>query len=339
MYLRNSLSLAGKEKPADSPNCTHDFHTIIATMIILRKSFQAFMAHLIDYAGLYPPANLQLEEAFRNFVKYQSDPEAWMLSRFIVPAKRLAELPNFEESLSFSVLGRGGKDDDDFLENLKLDLADIQTFRLLHENAAVDMLETALPVSAFAGQSSHGLVNKTAEIFNINGLTVFFETAAGDDWQERAENLIRALRKIKDKHVGFKLRTGGVTANAFPSTEQVAWTIATARDAGIPIKCTAGLHHPMRHYHESVQTKMHGFLNVFGAGVLAVTNNLSIEQIKAILEDEDPASFIFDEAGFAWKNLRIVTSGITHARHQIVSFGSCSFDDPREDLQKLGLLA
>lgn len=304
----------------------------------MMNSLKSFLSQIIDYAGLYPPASLPLEEAFANFVKYQTEAEAWMLSRFIIPAKRLVELPNFDGNLSFSLLGRGGKDADDFLENLNLDLADIHAFQETHKSAVLNMVETALPASAFAGQSSHGLVNEAADLFNRNGLTVFFEIVAGDEWQARAEKLIRALRKIKDKHVGFKLRTGGVTEDAFPSTKQIAWAIASVCDAGVPMKCTAGLHHPMRHYNESVQTKMHGFLNVFCAGVLAVTNSLNPEGIHAILEDEDAASFVFDETGFSWKNLRVTNSEILNARIYMTSFGSCSFDEPRDDLRKIGIL-
>ncbi|MDP2776279.1 MAG: hypothetical protein Q8O48_01445 [Anaerolineales bacterium] len=311
------------------------------------KSQLTFLSLIIDYAGLYPPANLPLEDAIRNFVKYQNDPEVWMLSRFVIPVKRLAELSQLVEQffpregvLSFASLGRGGKDAEEFLENLNLDLADIHTFRGLHETGiVVDMFETALPAAAFTAQSSlNDLVNKTAETLNKNGLTVFFEAPFGKGWLARAKKLIRSLRKFKDKHVGFKLRTGGVTAESFPSPEQVAWAIMAARDAGIPMKATAGLHHPIRHYNESVQTEMHGFLNVFGAGVLAGTHGLSVEQIQNILEDEDPASFIFDESGFAWKNIHASNKQIARARQNVVSFGSCSFDEPREDLQALGLL-
>lgn len=319
------------------------------------KSLQTFLAKIIDYAGLYPPASLPLEDAIRNFVRYQIDAGAWMLSRFIIPAKRLTELSQLaeqvfprEEVLAFSVLGRGGKDAHEFLENLKLDIEDIYAFRKNHGiGVLVDMFEVVLPASALGDNSSTiDLVNEAADVLNKNGLIVFFEapfdTAQGkpfgEGWQVRAEKLIRSLRKIKDKHVGFKLRTGGVTADAFPSTEQVAWAIASTRDAGIPMKCTAGLHHPVRHYNENVQTKMHGFINVFGAGVLAVAHKLSQEQIKSILEDENPASFVFNNNGFAWKNLRVAISKILHARHQIVSFGSCSFDEPREDLHALGLM-
>ena len=311
----------------------------------MENSLKAFLSQIVDYAGLYPPASLPLEDAIRSFVDYQSDEEVWMLSRFITSARRLAELSQLAEKifpkegvLSFSVLGRGGQDTDEFLENLKFDIADIDVFRQI-KGVVVDVFEVVLPSSALAGKSTaHDLVKKAADALNKNGLTVFFEAPFGEGWQSRAEKLVRALRKVKDKHVGFKLRTGGVTADAFPSTEQVAWAIESTRDAGVPIKATAGLHHPVRHYNESVQTKMHGFLNVFGAGVLAVTNDLSIEQIQAILEDEEPANFIFDESGFAWKDLRIAALEMMRARLQVVSFGSCSFDEPREDLQKLGLL-
>lgn len=306
----------------------------------MMNSLKTFLSQIVDYAGLYPPASLPLEEAFANFVLYQQAEEAWMLSRFIIPAKRLEELPRFYGSLSFSMLGRGGKDASEFLENLKLDIEDIRAFREIYgADAVADMFEVALPVSALEDTvSAHDLVNSAADVLNRNGLTVFFEAPFGEGWQIRADKLMRFLRKFKDRHIGLKLRTGGVTADAFPSTEQVAWAIASARDAGVPMKCTAGLHHPVRHFNEGVLVKMHGFLNVFGAGVLAATKHLSVEQIQMILEDEDPASFVFDETGFAWKDLRVVTSEILHARQQVVSFGSCSFDEPREDLRALGLL-
>lgn len=86
------------------------------------------MSQILDYAGIYPPANLPLEEAFKNFIAYQADPQAWMLSRFVVPAKRLSELLAFDESLSFTTLGRGGKDMDEFLAHVDLDIAAIRAF-------------------------------------------------------------------------------------------------------------------------------------------------------------------------------------------------------------------
>jgi len=306
------------------------------------------MSQILDYAGMYPPASLPLEEAFKNFVAYQTTSEAWMLSRFVIPAKRLAELPDFQEKLSFTLLGRGGKDTEEFLENLNLDIADIRSFCEMHDrHVTADMFEVALPASSLADKfAANDIVTRAAEMLNKNGITVFFEAPFdvapvkpfSEDWEGRVQKMTRALRKVKDKHVGLKLRTGGVTSEAFPSPEQIAWVITEVREAGVPMKCTAGLHHPIRHFNSSVNTKMHGFLNVFGAGVLAFANGISQAQIQSILEDEDPANFIFDEAGFEWKSLRVATSVLMRARQSITSFGSCSFDEPREDLRNLRLL-
>lgn len=307
------------------------------------KSFHAFMTRILDYAGLYPPANLPLDQAFQNFVRYQADTDAWILSRFVIPAKRLTELTPLipaDGTFSFTLLGRSGKNADEFSANLELDLQEIQSFCKTHASRVIaDMVEAALPISSFDDQYSlNDLVLRSADLLNINGLTVFFEAPFGEGWHDRADKLFYALRKVKDKHVGFKLRTGGVTADAFPSTEQVAWAIVEARDSGIPLKCTAGLHHPIRHFNESVQTKMHGFLNVFGAGVLAAANGISQDLVQFILDDENPESFHFNDDEFAWKGLRVANLDIEKIRHQVTSFGSCSFDEPREDLRNLGFL-
>lgn len=297
------------------------------------------MSKILDYAGMYPPASLSLEEAFNNFITYQSDPYAWILSRFVIPAKRLGELPGFDEKLSFTALGRSGKDIDEFLAAIDLDIADTRAFSESHPNSSVDMYEVVLPASSLTDKfTANDIVTRAADALNKNGITVFFECPFSEDWEVRAEKLLRALRKVKDKHVGFKLRTGGVTSDAFPSTEQVAWAIVQTREAGVPLKCTAGLHHPIRHFNPSVQTKMHGFLNVFGAGVLASTNGISQVDIKAILEEEQAENFIFTDDDFEWQGLRIATPEIKKSRLFATSFGSCSFGEPKEDLQNIGML-
>lgn len=298
------------------------------------------MKNIIDYAGLYPPANLSLEEAFGNFVKYQNDPDSWMLARFVIPAKRLTELAPLmpaDTSLAFTTLGRGGKNADEFFPNLELDIADINEFRSKFDSqVSVDAFEVAVPISELTESSKAiSLVQKAADILSAAKLTPFFEAPFGDGWDERVELLISAVQKTG---ACFKLRTGGVTPDAFPSPKQMAWAIASVRDSGIFMKCTAGLHHPIRHYNESVQTKMYGFINVFGAGMLAGDQSLSQEKIQMILEDENASHFLFDDEGFSWKDLRIAISGIANARKKMISFGSCSFEEPREDLQKLNLL-
>jgi hypothetical protein len=106
----------------------------------------------------------------------------------------------------------------------------------------------------------------------------------------------------------------------------------------VAIKFTAGLHHPVRLFHESVQTKMHGFLNVLGAGVLALEHGWKESDIVRMLDDEDPSSFSFTDDAFAWRDAKIATAKIAARRGLVTSLGSCSFDEPREDLRGLKLL-
>jgi hypothetical protein len=326
----------------------------------MSPSLQALLTRIIDYAGLFPPARLPLAEALHNYNRYRSEPGAWMLGRFICPAVRLAEVAALHEPwhtgppMAFSALGRGGPTTTEFLAGLEADLEAIETFRSPHdERVIVDVLEVRLPAEVL--QNPHqeavlGLLSSVRELIyevqrpSLSG--IFFEPVLGADW--RALLAVVAAGVAEDNRLGahaahwtggLKLRCGGTTAAEFPSPEQVAFAIAACRDAGVPLKFTAGLHHPFRHLDRDLQTPLHGFLNVFVAGVLATARRLDEEQVRAIVADEDAGHFRFDDTGLSWKELRATTEEIAAARRDaVLSFGSCSFDEPRGDLQALGLL-
>ena len=137
---------------------------------------------------------------------------------------------------------------------------------------------------------------------------------------------------------GYKLRTGGVTADAFPASPQIARALVTAANAHVPIKFTAGLHHPIRQFRDEVKTKMHGFLNVLGAALLATEDDWDEQQTSEMLEDENAGSFLFGDDSFTWREWKITTDQIKARRKLVTSFGSCSFNEPREDLRALKLL-
>jgi hypothetical protein len=94
----------------------------------------------------------------------------------------------------------------------------------------------------------------------------------------------------------------------------------------------------VRLFHDSVETRMHGFLNALGAGVLTAEHDWNENQIAQMLDDEDPASFVFTDDFFAWREWKIPTNVISTRRELVTSLGSCSFDEPREDLRALKLL-
>ncbi len=105
----------------------------------MNASLRALLTGIVDYAGLFPPAKLPLDQAIRNYARYRKYPDAWMLGRFICPAARLAELTPFVEELfnvemplSVSALGRGGNARSEFHAGLDADLRDVAAFRKRH---------------------------------------------------------------------------------------------------------------------------------------------------------------------------------------------------------------
>jgi hypothetical protein len=275
-----------------------------------------------------------------------------MLGRFIVQAAKLAELGALlkgmpgEPPLPLSVLGRGGPTMTEFSDGLVDDLKAMKDFQSTFPGRAlIDGFEVRISPLVLPELENLAQPRNLLSILIVAGKSgVFLEVGMDGDWRRNLERLITRIDRVRteDAHssqVGVKLRCGGLEATAFPSSEQIAAVIIAARDSLVPLKLTAGLHHPVRHYSESVQTKMHGFLNVYVAGVLAHRCHLSEDQVRQILEDEDPKHFRFGDDGLAWQDYRASVGEIKLARQlAVTSFGSCSFDEPRDDLRTLGLL-
>jgi hypothetical protein len=311
----------------------------------MSASLRALLSGILDYAGLFPPARLPLEPAIRNYARYRGEPESWMLGRFVCPATRLGELSPFVAELfrsgpplAVAVLGRGGNTAAEFTEGLRADVQAVAVFNGQHAaRVRVDVIELRLPGDVLRPERSDALIalleaTRAALAALPKPPAPYYEAGLGPDWRATLAAVIPVLPG------GFKLRCGGLEASAFPTPEQVAASLTGCARAGRPFKATAGLHHPLRHFDAALQTSVHGFLNVFGAGVLASALGLSEGQVRMIVEDEDPARFVFTDEAFRWKDLSVPVGAIAEARQRVVSFGSCSFDEPREDLRALGLL-
>lgn len=300
-------------------------------------SLRALLAHSIDYAGMFPPCSLGLDEALRNQAEYVRSSDAWMLGGFVLPIEQFDAarqlLPQFDAQhpLSVAALGPKTASADAFLD--AVEEADAAIRSLSRHNvdlASISHLEMFLPRDVDVAS-----LNEARSI--VGDLPVFWEAPP-----DRAEQTIALLAEFNSDAdsatFGYKLRTGGVTADAFPSSMQIARALVTPATHQLPIKFTAGLHHPLRQYREEVQTKMHGFLNVLGAAVLAAEQRWDTNQTAAMLEDENADSFSFTDDFFAWREWRIDTKRLQYRRRFVISLGSCSFDEPRDDLRVLKLL-
>ena len=300
-------------------------------------SLRALLAHSIDYAGMFPPCSLGLEPALKNQAEYVRAPDAWMLGAFVLSAERFDATKQLlwqfdaQHPLRVAALGPKTVSADAFLE--ALDNAEAAIRSLSRHN--VDLVS----ISHFEMSVPHDvdLASLTEARSILGDLPVFWEAPP-----DRAEQTIALLAEsnsdAESATFGYKLRTGGVIADAFPTSMQIAKALVTPATHQLPIKFTAGLHHPLRQYRKEVQTKMHGFLNVLGAAVLAAEHQWDTNQTAMMLEDENVDSFSFADDFFAWREWRIDIKRLQYRRRFIVSFGSCSFDEPRQDLRALGFL-
>jgi len=284
---------------------------------------------------MYPPASLSLPEAVKSYQRHRSGAEAWMVKRMVLPVDALSKIDP-------GALGSGGefrfamiprREADDWLASLRADLATLNFFLGKCPAAVADVLEILLPAVSNTGELEKLLRSATGELV---GYAAFFEVATGPDFVGRFEGAAEALAGFSGHNWGLKLRTGGTTADLYPRPLAVARALVIARDHGVPIKFTAGLHHPIRHWNKSVGTRMHGFINILMAGLLAHHHGLSPERVESILEDEEPSNFSFTELTADWRDLALPIEAIPKWRERVVSFGSCSVDEPKEDLDRLG---
>jgi hypothetical protein len=171
----------------------------------------------------------------------------------------------------------------------------------------------------------------------FKGLELYLELP----WDENPDPWMRV---VAENGARAKIRTGGVTAEAFPPAAAVSRFLFAAHQHKVPMKATAGLHHPLRgvypltYENDSPKGLMHGFLNVFLAAAAVRSAQTEPEEVTELLEERNFTAFTFHEGGVTWRDhdFDLDTLGESR-RHLCLSYGSCSFAEPVEDLTKLGL--
>jgi hypothetical protein len=321
-------------------------------------SLRAFLHDIVDYAGYFPPADLSLAEAIRNYAEYRAEPEAWMLSRFVVPVALLPDLTPHQslfkrgEPFMFSVLGTGGDTPDAFLDAFRTDLDRIETFHEQHrERARADAMEVPLPPPLVEAPMNDVLdffeqVYRELVTTGTAALDLFLEVPAAGATVDILAPLCAAAAEHNSRQrmpnrstVGLKIRCGGREPADVPPPSSVAAFIVACRDAGIRFKATAGLHHPVRHYDSHMETEMHGFLNVFGAAALAVEHDLDVDAVETVVREDAEAAFQFEKDILRWRDFTVSMETIDFTRTDLaVSFGSCSFDEPVDALRDMELI-
>jgi hypothetical protein len=322
----------------------------------MKRSVNTLLESVVDYAGLFPPASLPLEQSLRNYAELGRSAQSWMLGRFVCPVSALNDLGPLTQALFASdepcPVSAIGAEHPLRAESVR-DLRQIGHFRHTYgQQAFIDALEVRLPHETITdwdellvAEGLNVLAGRLSE-HGFNALGVFVEPVFDGDWNDTIQNVVAALRKHDVEHgdpapnrIGLKLRTGGAVAGNIPTPEQLAFAILTCRESDIPLKLTAGLHQPLYHFDTPLATYVHGFLNVLVAAVLAQARGIDEATVQQILTEKDAHAFDFDDERVRWRELEATNGEIETARRELlVAFGSCSFDEPRHALQKLNLL-
>lgn len=274
-----------------------------------------------------------------NFARYLQGEHEWMLGRFVCPVSRLKEMSQTAAAMMPGTFATSGYREHSHAEPwsisavidgpLEQDLDTIERFCAHHAAeehglASVDCIEMKVTDSA--------QVDAALDVIPAN-VHPFFEVAVDQD----VRGIIAAMA---GNQCAAKVRTGGTVATAFPTAEQVARFMLACVAADVPFKATAGLHHAVRgeqnltYEKGSARCTMFGFLNVFAAATVARVKRASEGEIVAILNETRGDSFVFGEHGMKVGGFEIDAAQVARVRETFaLSFGSCSFDEPVQELQ------
>jgi hypothetical protein len=275
----------------------------------LTEALRAFTA-LLDDAAVFPPGNLPLAEAVTAHHGHRRSGYAELVGPLVLPAAALGELVPLLEAgtvpLALSVTLPG------------------EPAAMAPAVAAVAALDAVTLAAVETPLAAGAQVSELLAVLD----TALPDTVTGYVEVPRDERGVAVLDALAGSRYRAKFRTGGLVPQAHPSEAELAGTLTRAVSRGLTFKCTAGLHHAVRH--TDGELEQHGFLNVLLATEAALRGAPS-EELAALLAQRDAAAVAGQVAGLGHERLAA-------ARASFTSFGTCSVTDPRDDLIRLGLL-
>jgi len=287
-------------------------------------ALRALLAGLVDYAGLFPPAALNMVSAVRSYAEYAASDQAWILGRFVLPAANLDDFRDAHSMLRdqppwhLSALVGG---------DVEADVDRVRAFnKEMTGRARIDTIE--------GKATTTDAVARIAD--SASGFKAFVEIPIGD--------FAPLLEAVRERGLNAKVRTGGVTAEVFPEPEALLDFIEQACRANVPFKATAGLHHALRgdyrltYEEHSPKGTMFGFLNVFLTATF-VHAGMTEGAALALLLERDIKKILISSNAIRWADRTVTTEDIRAARDCVaMSFGSCSFREPVDELRAASLV-
>ncbi len=282
------------------------------------STMECALARLFDYAGMFPPAEVDLPTALHNFREYRRGMLRWALGSLIVEAPVLGELQ---------------KEPHDLMRDLHLSVLTTQAnLETVQKHLAMGLPIGMIEVKA---RSCDEILRWKDTLPPQVPAYIEIPTDLGDP---------EILDAIAKGGMRAKIRMGGVVADAFPAASSIAATLQRFAERRLAFKATAGLHHALRsrhlltHRHESESGVMHGFMNLLCASALVWFGGDG-EEATQVLEEQDSQSWQVSPDSIRWRSRSWSQDQLREVRKNfLISIGSCSFTEPIADLEALGWL-
>jgi hypothetical protein len=295
------------------------------------EPIRTLLATAVDHAGLFPPAGLNMSAAVAAFHQHGQSEHAWMLGSFVVPAGRLEQLAEAHAAVA-------APDEDPWPLSVIVVSPEegAEAMELVRRRLAEGLRVAAFEVRALGAQT----IREKHEHLSgpdFEGVHVYYEVPL----DERTEARLDAVAAV-GAHA--KVRTGGVTAEAFPGAGELVRFMRACTEREVAFKATAGLHHafmgsyPLTYETGSACAGMHGFLGLALTAGLIRAGAVDDAGAVASLAGGAPDLEVLDD-GFSWCGHHLTHDDLVDLRRDFFrSFGSCSFAEPLEELRRAGLL-
>lgn len=316
----------------------------------------ALLSGAIDYAGMFPPASLDLNGTLQKAATYRlMAKHPWLLNRIVLSLSEVKKLKTktlFDSGANgspwlLSVLGNPSPSNthSDFVKCIDWDFREMRRVqeRNYHSSCKLDLVSYEIKLPDTITQPGEAITSgeyifpalEQIESIWLGEMDVYFEVSLEGTWQETLEGVTRIMSEWLNENSqspvfpGLKIRTGG---KSIPSPEQLATAIDACASNGLKIKATQGMHHPLTHGNQF------GFVNFFAAVNFAFSlgsQEFSLRDIEDCLKADNSKDFSFSPDSFFWKERELTNEQIESARKtHAAALGSCSLDEPDQFLFK-----
>ncbi|MBS1706722.1 MAG: hypothetical protein JST40_12685 [Armatimonadetes bacterium] len=289
----------------------------------MKAPLHALLDGIFDYAGLFPPAALPMEDAVAEYASLLHEPAEVLLNRFVCPVSWLSDLADHlpesvEDPWPIAVLGT----------SLEGCLQDQRLLKAFQENCSGRAEVLGYEVKAQPGDV---IVPNLKAMERLGIENLFVELP----WSPESNEALHLLTEFDQ--IGTKGRTGGLEPAAYPSLEQLAHWMHECISLDLTFKVTAGLHHPWRRKHPTMEVQEHGFLNLLLGGALAYTHDITRRELQQVLSATGGDAVQISSDCLSWHEWELETEDIEDFRGAFGGIGSCSISEPQADLASLGL--